>query len=371
MTSFIQGIMPSNNFKFEDVKQPRKLEQRSHLTVEFPQSDNRIFRTYIPFLENPEISESGSNSLQEYNLMGRAGSLYSYGGSESRAIDITFNISLLHLIHLNTTEGIADKFTRHFNLFFADKESAKERFNLRSDLSTEIQAEEDGMANSMAMDGHLSRGVFEDRGDIENKLSDMGKSDTKFNPEGFPHAQTHRKFYSKWLKQITGQNTVQGWITSLEDNVNKDFGAFGGLNPFYTGGNQNRRDLDKLINLVFVWVNLVRATCLNNATNTVQGPPIVRLTHGPMYNNVPCVVRDYSISIMDEAGFDIQTLTPKRLEITMTLSEMRTGDFGTFESGYLESGDNLAGWEAIIGDNNIDPYNGDITEEGTQIGQND
>tara|TARA_R110000868_G_scaffold10352_1_gene50977 strand:- start:25448 stop:26563 length:1116 start_codon:yes stop_codon:yes gene_type:complete len=371
MTSFIQGIMPSNNFKFEDVKQPRKLEQRSHLTVEFPQSDNRIFRTYIPFLENPEISESGSNSLQEYNLMGRAGSLYSYGGSESRAIDITFNISLLHLIHLNTTEGIADKFTRHFNLFFADKESAKERFNLRSDLSTEIQAEEDGMANSMAMDGHLSRGVFEDRGDIENKLSDMGKSDTKFNPEGFPHAQTHRKFYSKWLKQITGQNTVQGWITSLEDNVNKDFGAFGGLNPFYTGGNQNRRDLDKLINLVFVWVNLIRATCLNNATNTVQGPPIVRLTHGPMYNNVPCVVRDYSISIMDEAGFDIQTLTPKRLEITMTLSEMRTGDFGTFESGYLESGDNLAGWEAIIGDNNIDPYNGDITEEGTQIGQND
>jgi len=367
MTSFIQSIMPSNNFKFEDVKQPRKLEQRSHLTVEFPQSDNRIFRTYIPFLENPEISESGSNSLQEYNLMGRAGSLYSYGGSESRAIDITFNISLLHLIHLNTTEGIADKFTRHFNLFFADKESAKERFNLRSDLANEIQFEKnEKVTDWLYPEGQPFRSVA-----LENELSDMGESDTKFNPEGFPHAQTHRKFYSKWLKQITGQNTVQGWITSLEDNVNRDFGAFGGLNPFYEGGNQNRRDLDKLINLVFVWVNLIRATCLNNATNTVQGPPIVRLTHGPMYNNVPCVVRDYSISIMDEAGFDIQTLTPKRLEITMTLSEMRTGDFGTFESGYLESGDNLAGWEAIIGDNNIDPYNGDITEEGTQIGQND
>tara|TARA_R110002074_G_scaffold336597_1_gene507100 strand:+ start:355 stop:1464 length:1110 start_codon:yes stop_codon:yes gene_type:complete len=369
MTSFIQSIMPSNNFKFEDVKQPRKLEQRSHLTVEFPQSDNRIFRTYIPFLENPEISESGSNSLQEYNLMGRAGSLYSYGGSESRAIDITFNISLLHLIHLNTTEGIADKFTRHFNLFFADKESAKERFNLRSDLSTEIQAEE--VARQQLPRRAWQQDFINPNIDsIDKKLSDMGKSDTKFNPEGFPHAQTHRKFYSKWLKNITGQNTVQGWITSLEDSAG-GLGALGGLNPFYEGGNQNRRDLDKLINLVFVWVNLIRATCLNNATNTVQGPPIVRLTHGPMYNNVPCVVRDYSISIMDEAGFDIQTLTPKRLEITMTLSEMRTGDFGTFESGYLESGDNLAGWEAIIGDNNIDPYNGDITEEGTQIGQND
>ena len=274
MTSFIQSIMPSNNFKFEDVKQPRKLEQRSHLTVEFPQSDNRIFRTYIPFLENPEISESGSNSLQEYNLMGRAGSLYSYGGSESRAIDITFNISLLHLIHLNTTEGIADKFTRHFNLFFADKESAKERFNLRSDLSTEIEAEEVARQQLQQQDF-----INPNIDPIDKKLSDMGESDTKFNPEGFPHAQTHRKFYSKWLKQITGQNTVQGWITSLEDSAG-GLGALGGLNPFYTGGNQNRRDLDKLINLVFVWVNLIRATCLNNATNTVQGPPIVRLTHG-------------------------------------------------------------------------------------------
>lgn len=370
MTSFIQSILPSNNFKFEEVKQPRKLEQRSHLTVEFPQSDNRIFRTYIPFLENPKISEFGSNSLQEYNIMGRAGSLYSYGGSESRAIDITFNISLLHLLHLNTTEGIADKFTRHFNLFFADKESAKERFDLRSEVAAERQVQK---ANSEEpSDPDYDPSIGEASIDaLNNKLDVMGEADTKWNPEGFPHAQTHRKFYSKWLKQVTGQNTLQGWVASLKDSFNSDAGALGGLNPFFEGGNQNRMDLDKIINLVFVWVNLVRATCLNNASNTVQGPPIVRLTHGPMYNNIPCVVRDYSIAIMDEVGFDIQTLTPKRLEITMTLSEMRTGDFGAFESGYLESGDNLAGWEAIIGDNNTDPYNGDITEQGTQIGQND
>ena len=55
----------------------------------------------------------------------------------------------------------------------------------------------------------------------------------------------------------------------------------------------------------------------------------------------------------------------------MTLSEMRTGDFGGFQEGYLETGDNLAGWEAIINNNNGDPYNGDITMEGVQIGQND
>lgn len=128
-------IKSFRNYNFEKNKNARKLEERSHLTLEFPQSNNRIFRTYIPFLENPQISEAGSNSLQEYNLVGRAGSLYAYGGSESRAFDITFNISLLHLLHINSTEGIADKFTRHFNLFFADKKSAKKRFDLRTSVT--------------------------------------------------------------------------------------------------------------------------------------------------------------------------------------------------------------------------------------------
>jgi hypothetical protein len=352
------SIFPSRNF--EQEKTPRKLEHRSHLSLEFPQSNNRVFRTYIPFLENPKISEAGSNTLQEYNLIGRAGSLYSYGGSESRAFDVTFNISLLHLLHLDTTEGIAQQFKRNFNLFFSDKESAMDRFQLQDDLS----------GDTMTKYGFEKvTNVNEDTGDIyttyegdldgmrdhaydTDELKGMRTPDLK-RGAGFPHAEVHRNFYAKWLKSITGQqNSAQSFLSLLGD----------------TPGDP--KALNDLIDLVFVWVNLVRATCLNNARNTVQGPPIVRLTHGPMYNNIPCVVRDYTISIMDEVGFEVQTLTPKRLEITLTLSEMRTGDFGTFESGWLETGDNLAGWEAIIEDNNTDPYNGDITEEGIQIGQN-
>tara|TARA_R110002124_G_scaffold113070_3_gene267322 strand:- start:750 stop:1910 length:1161 start_codon:yes stop_codon:yes gene_type:complete len=363
-------IFTGRNYNFEDHKNKRKLEERSHLTLEFPQSNDRIFRTYIPFLENPQISEAGSNSLQEYNLMGRAGSLFAYGGSESRAFDITFHISLLHLLHINSTEGIADKFHRHFNLFFADKESAKARFDLRrsvTDKSNEEYAAGLNAAQGMAgptMTGHSLETQMEldavdqlygNEGRVKGAQdADLGSANTSFNPEGFPHAQTHRAFYSKWIRKITGgKNFAESFISGL------GFGEEEGTTA----------DLDKIVNLVYVWINLVRATCLNNATNTVQGPPIVRLTHGPMYNNIPCVVRDYSISIVDEVGYDIQTLTPKKLEITMTLSEMRTGDFGGFQEGWLESGDNLAGWEAIIGNNNTDPYNGDITREGIQIGQ--
>ena len=374
------GYIKSNrNYNFENNKNARKLEERSHLTLEFPQSNNRIFRTYIPFLENPQISEAGSNSLQEYNLVGRAGSLYAYGGSESRAFDITFNISLLHLLHINSTEGIADKFTRHFNLFFADKYSAKKRFDLRTSVTDASNAaylkhtaNADAVAfmgaNMMGGDALIVQsenmksaaldGLYGNEKRVENAQdAKLGVEDTKFNPEGFPHAQTHRAFYKTMVNTITGgPNAVDNFIGGITGGL---FGASA----------EEAVDLDKVINLVYVWVNLVRATCLNNATNTVQGPPIVRLTHGAMYNNVPCVVRDYSISIMDEVGFDVQTLTPKRLELTLTLSEMRTGDFGAFQEGYLESGDNLAGWEAIIGNNNTDPYNGEITLEGVQIGQ--
>lgn len=377
MTSFLTSLLPSNNFNFEQSKNKRKLEERSHLTVEFPQTNNRIFRTHIPFLENPQISEAGSNSLQEYNLMGRAGSLYAYGGSESRAFDITFNISLLHLLHLNSTEGIADKFLRHFSLFFADKQQAKERFDLRAtvtqetaDTALEMFNSDTAMAGPTLNGDSLSvqeiKGYLNENEDRVNQAqnSKLKKADMSYTPEGFPHAQTHRKFYASFLENIT--NVVP---SDLEQTI-AGLGSLGGLNPLFSEPDSGLA-LDKLINLVYVWINLVRATCLNNSGNTVQGPPIVRLTHGPMYNNIPCVVRDYSISILDEAGFDISTLTPKRIEISMTLSEMRTGDFGSFEEGYLETGDNLAGWEAIISNNNADPYNGAITEQGIQIGQND
>ena len=362
------------NYNFEEHKNKRKLEERSHLTLEFPQSNHRIFRTYIPFLENPKISEVGSNTLQEYNLMGRAGSLFAYGGSESRAFDITFNISLLHLLHVNSTEGIADKFHRHFNLFFADKQSAKERFDLKKTMTDaaddKYKAQMDTLIATTGAGSLQERVLYE--GMVNERLGNddrvntaqdqkLGVENTPFKPEGFPHSQVHRAFYRKWIKKITGQNFAEKLIGSIGAKAAEFLGM----------GTKEAFDLDKVINLVYVWVNLVRATCLNNANNTVQGPPIVRITHGAMYNNIPCVVRDYSISIMDEVGYDIQTLTPKRLEITMTLSEMRTGDFGGFQEGYLETGDNLAGWEAIINNNNGDPYNGDITMEGVQIGQND
>ena len=42
----------------------------------------------------------------------------------------------------------------------------------------------------------------------------------------------------------------------------------------------------------------------------------------------------------------------------MNLVESRAGNFGGYEATDLEDGDNLTGWESIINNNDIDPYNG-------------
>ena len=67
------------------------------------------------------------------------------------------------------------------------------------------------------------------------------------------------------------------------------------------------------------WINIIRSSVRNNASNTLFGPPVVRLNHGIMYNNVPFIVDNYQISIVEEAGYDLETILPKQLEITMAL----------------------------------------------------
>ena len=42
----------------------------------------------------------------------------------------------------------------------------------------------------------------------------------------------------------------------------------------------------------------------------------------------------------------------------MSLVESRTGNFGEYAPGTITDGDNLTGWESIIDNNSIDPYNG-------------
>lgn len=298
------------NFSKKDKKpNNRKLGERSHLVFEFPGSPGNIARRcYLPMLENCQISESQRSNLSEYSLLGRNSSIYSYMGAKSRNFNLTFKISLLHILTQESSEGIADMFNKQFTVYGLDN-------------ATKVAA--------------FFVGLNLDKPELV---------------KGKEHASLHRSYYQKIAKlKNPGLSAFDSGLNSVFSFIGAD--SLIASDPSYI-------PVNKIIDLILFWVNLVRSSTKNNSTNTVEGPPIVRINHGTMYNNVPCVVESYTIRIIDDSGYDIQTMTPKQIEISMVLNESRTGDFSKFKSGDDVKGDNNAGWEAVFSENNMDPYNG-------------
>jgi len=337
----------------------RALHDRAHLAMEFPQANDRVIRTYIPFLENPIISETGRSRLNSYNLVGRNGTVFSYAGAESRKFSLTFHFSLLHVMEMDTKEGIVDKFKRQFRLFFTNRQTQKEAFKLqKGDLGQD----------------EIRRNVFNLDAD-KDLIASTKKFDFNIQDQGGQgrdHAQNQRDYYKKVAQIITNQPPADektfstsnglgaGGLVTGDDLFEIDLSAPNDLDRFVE---TDYGQVNEYLDLIQVWLNLIRGSVLNRSDNTTYGPPIVRLTQGAMYSNIPCLVEDYSISVIEEAGYEVQTLTPKRIQVVMNLVESRTGDYGDYVAGDPIAGDNLTGWESIISNNELDPYNG-LTSEG-------
>lgn len=327
----------------------RLLHERSNIALEFPVGLERFYRVFIPMLENPQITETGRARIKSYDLVGRAGQLFSYGGADSRKLNLTFNISLLHLFEMDMKEGIADRFKRQFRLFFEDRKTQERLFELRDepiDARVEIEAEQNGFVSDETYE------LLQERDELEDSLT-KGVIEPLDNDSDREYGAAHREYYRKIANLITTQDIANQESNSL-------------VTPLLTGlgvnlASDNINQINGLIDLIILWVNLIRATVLNDSQNTSYGPPILRLNHGTMYNNVPCLVENYDIRILDEAGYDVDTLTPKRLEITLGLVENRAGNFGSYGVGAIQDGDNLTGWESIINSNDYDPFNGVIS----------
>lgn len=158
---------------------------------------------------------------------------------------------------------------------------------------------------------------------------------------GIDHAKIHSNYYQS-------DSTFTNFISNAIENIVNFFSS-----------NQNSSVKNKCINLVIFWLNIIRCSTLNNSVDPRFGPPVIRVTHGPMYNNIPCVAKSYNISIGGpDATYDLETLLSREVDIQLKLHEVRVGNFGTFKSFDAVKGDNLTGWEAVFQENNMDPYNG-------------
>jgi len=287
----------------------RKLHERSFLLYEFHGSNGEVTRAHMPFMSNISIKESGEANLASYNLLGRAGQLFSYGGANSRKFDLSFEINFLHLMHLQETEGFTDRLTR--TIKNTDRRTELRRFT-DPNSANPVAAEKYG--------ARLTKQFFDLLGDA-------------------------------------AQREIRSKIGTAERYASRETSLFG-----------NSPEVQKFVDLAMYWINLIRSSTLNNSTNTVYGPPIVRLNHGPMYMNSPCLVMDYGISVDSVSNYDVETLLPYTIKVSMTMVESRTGDFGDYVKGDLVKGDNLTGWESIVDGNVLDAMNYNFEDYGDPNG---
>ena len=319
---------------YANAKDRRLLEERSYLKFVFPGIDERLPTEFtLPFYENVRISESQSANYVKYDLLARSSSLYSYAGSPSRRIKLNFNITTPHLLDfakdatpMKYIDGPAVdnkiKAQEDFNIFLDDLE--------RGDVNDEWGVpdrgagvdHEGGIRNATAARQRYHRALM-------NK-KDPGSWDA--NPKEL------KNYYEAYWPESVG---------SADDSQAAEI----------SNSRSMKKSDENVLNVLVWWINLIRASTKNNAENVILGPPIIRLNHGPLYNDIPCVCTSYKIDPDNSAGFEKITLLERIIKVSMDLEEIRTGDL---LSEYVPSDiikmDNNAGWEALIKHNTTDPY---------------
>ena len=264
------------------------------------------------------------------NPINRGSSLFAHVGANSRNLTIEFNLTVPHIMKSINSVLNSKKLVESLST-----EKEKERFNSKNPFEGAIpttRAEDNiRLWKQLVIENNLGRNKelpsqdpglpFEDYGTItgvQNQIS--------LDVEGPVQAT---------------ENLRTGKVTKHVDNS---------LIPL----NESPTAL-KAINTAVYILEIIRSCVAGHAKSSVLGPPILRLRHGAAYNDVPMICRDYNISIIEEAGYDLKTLIPNRMVITLNTSEIRTGDFGTFKPGKWMSRDNVAGYEAVFEHGSADP----------------
>jgi len=283
----------------------------------------------VPIFENPTISESKSARLSRYKPIGRNGDLYSFLGSDSRQITLSFNMTLPHILdHAQLTTEVYKK-KGYFDTLFNgreidDAEKTKFEEGVKSQFYPTL-SETDLLKSIKAYE--------------EKMISELEK-----NPLGF------------------------GGITQAILNFTNLFGI-NDLDAARSNRLEGRLKVTKVKALYYFWTNILRTSTLGGPNG--MPPPIIRLTFGPLFQRVPFIASKYSMSIDEQSGYDLLTLLPRRIKFSLNLEEIRMGNFSKYApidsggGGYevvMES-ENPADWSAVLIYGTTDPRLGPIGED--------
>lgn len=308
--------MPSNPI------QDRVFSERASLRFVFPDRENSLTRRYsvkLPLYETPIINEEKTPRYGKYSILGRNSNLYTYQGAESRNVSLMFNITLPHLYE--TIKSLT-------------------AYKINYTLVTSINDEKNRFKSNILTP------------DIERGKEVPGKR----------AIDSHTRVYNQHFTTNAGlfDGIVPGAIEGITNFV-RNFGDF----LFGAEGSQPTIDRDKIKAIYYFWINLIRASVVGSEKGDL-GPPTVRFSFGALYQDVPFIVTKYSINVDDTAGYDIKTMLPHRVTVTLSLEELRVGDFGKHNPSYKTSdisGDNVAGWESVIEHGSMDPRIGSVLDQ--------
>lgn len=309
---------PRSAFSFAYPKRDRntktnsQIEERSYLIFEFPDGpgdsgENPVKQT-LNFAENIEVVETQKAKLNELKPVGRNGGVYVHTGSDSRMFSIKFNMTLQNLIQHHY-------YTEHRSFKALSKSEIKELYK-RSETYA---------INSAGFEGSRY----------------------------FTNQRIRTQYYTRPRSALSSSNPEESFVAkvkTLDDKFlnnmdNQELAAFSRneLDELRKGGSEAR---NAAIGQITFWTNLIRLSVLGNTEYPHLGPPIVRLNHGILYENVRCIAEDYSISLASDSGYDQKTLLPNVIRVQMKLKEVRLSETG-FNPNTRP--DNLLGWNDIIG----------------------
>lgn len=311
----------------------RLLELRSGLFFEYPSfsRDDTNLLFFLPFWENPIVTENKEARLVEYNLINRGSAIFAHTGAHARNIGIEFTLTLPHIMRsmnsvLNTQRLLETLST----------ESEKKKFKTVDPFENEVPT-----TTAEDVIRHWGELVLE---------TNIGRIEAEEFPgqQYIPQGEQYPEG-NNWISLhnddnagvVTSENLRTGEVVR---NVHAD------AIPVTESATALRA-----INTVVFILNIIRSCTAGDAVNSILGPPLLRLRHGASYSDVPLICRDYDISVEEDAGYDLKTLLPNRMKVTLNTHELRTGNFGRFEPGVFVSRDNLAGWEAVLSKGTMDP----------------
>ena len=320
---------PYNPQKMYDTKNSY-LEKKSKLEFYFPQSFGKSWIITLPFYENPTIQENKSARYSTHNVVGRSSGLHTYVGSDSRKFNLSFDLTLPHLLQFYKGDlESAGGQTQEENL-----EKKRQKFKNQSSIVTANSAGNTTAATELRPRSSNYDSFFE----IEPLKAAVAISQGKIPGKGGaigPASPTNIE---------SAEHGIPYSLAGLAYQRNVAMGTAGDVTPGY------KKQVNNILDILAYWVDIIRLSCYNNTDNPIFGPPVIRLTHGMLFRKIPCIATSYDVAYDGNAGFHKNTMIPRKIQVRMELTEMRAGDFGKFiatDTVGIE-GENLAGYEVLF-----------------------